>query len=455
MLAAVLLATIALPITLTGASVALPRIGADLDADLAAVQWVVNGYNATFASFMLAAGSLADVLGRRRVFATGMAIFTVGGLASAFAGDIVLLDALRALAGIGAAAGATGASALLAQTFHGRARARAFGLFGVALGVGLAFGPSIAGALIELFGWRAVFVAPAVVGAVVLLLVPLLPSGRGEQTGRLDWAGAATFTGALLLVIFAFVQGPDFGWGHPLILAAFVAAVALLGLFVRVERRHPAPMFDLALLASPRFRGVCLAAAIIVMVLVPLLVYLPSYFTTVLGMSAGGAGATLILLTAPTLVLPLVTGMITRRGVSPYAVVVVSVAVVAAGVAWLTTIGPDSTAATLAAPLLTVGTGVGISIGLLDALAVGSVDPARAGIASGMVNTARVAGETVAIAVVGSVLATTTAGRLADPGFTGGLHAVLWTMAGAAALCAISAASLTRSRPVPVSASVG
>jgi len=454
-LAAVLLATIALPITLTGASVALPRIGADLDADLAAVQWVVNGYNATFASFMLAAGSLADVLGRRRVFATGMAIFTVGGLASAFAGDIVLLDALRALAGIGAAAGATGASALLAQTFHGRARARAFGLFGVALGVGLAFGPSIAGALIELFGWRAVFVAPAVVGAVVLLLVPLLPSGRGEQTGRLDWAGAATFTGALLLVIFAFVQGPDFGWGHPLILAAFVAAVALLGLFVRVERRHPAPMFDLALLASPRFRGVCLAAAIIVMVLVPLLVYLPSYFTTVLGMSAGGAGATLILLTAPTLVLPLVTGVITRRGVSPYAVVVVSVAVVAAGVAWLTTIGPDSTAATLAAPLLTVGTGVGISIGLLDALAVGSVDPARAGIASGMVNTARVAGETVAIAVVGSVLATTTAGRLADPGFTGGLHAVLWTMAGAAALCAISAASLTRSRPVPVSASVG
>ncbi|MGA3525864.1 MFS transporter [Melissospora conviva] len=455
MLAAVLLATIALPITLTGASVALPRIGADLDADLAAVQWVVNGYNATFASFMLAAGSLADVLGRRRVFATGMAIFTVGGLASAFAGDIVLLDALRALAGIGAAAGATGASALLAQTFHGRARARAFGLFGVALGVGLAFGPSIAGALIELFGWRAVFVAPAVVGAVVLLLVPLLPSGRGEQTGRLDWAGAATFTGALLLVIFAFVQGPDFGWGHPLILAAFVAAVALLGLFVRVERRHPTPMFDLALLASPRFRGVCLAAAIIVMVLVPLLVYLPSYFTTVLGMSAGGAGATLILLTAPTLVLPLVTGVITRRGVSPYAVVVVSVAVVAAGVAWLTTIGPDSTAATLAAPLLTVGTGVGISIGLLDALAVGSVDPARAGIASGMVNTARVAGETVAIAVVGSVLATTTAGRLADPGFTGGLHAVLWTMAGAAALCAISAASLTRSRPVPVSASVG
>ncbi|MGA3561541.1 MFS transporter [Melissospora conviva] len=455
MLAAVLLATIALPITLTGASVALPRIGADLDADLAAVQWVVNGYNATFASFMLAAGSLADVLGRRRVFATGMAIFTVGGLASAFAGDIVLLDALRALAGIGAAAGATGASALLAQTFHGRARARAFGLFGVALGVGLAFGPSIAGALIELFGWRAVFVAPAVVGAVVLLLVPLLPSGRGEQTGRLDWAGAATFTGALLLVIFAFVQGPDFGWGHPLILAAFVAAVALLGLFVRVERRHPAPMFDLALLASPRFRGVCLAAAIIVMVLVPLLVYLPSYFTTVLGMSAGGAGATLILLTAPTLVLPLVTGVITRRGVSPYAVVVVSVAVVAAGVAWLTTIGPDSTAATLAAPLLTVGTGVGISIGLLDALAVGSVDPARAGIASGMVNTARVAGETVAIAVVGSVLATTTAGRLADPGFTGGLHAVLWIMAGAAALCAISAASLTRSRPVPVSASVG
>lgn len=435
-LVAVLLSTVALPITLTGASVALPDIGAELDASLAGVQWVVNAYNATFASFMLAAGSLADLMGRRRVYAIGMAVFTAAGVVSTFAGDIVLLDLVRAVAGIGAAAAATAASAILADTFQGPTRARVFGIFGTALGVGLAFGPSIAGLLIEGFGWRAVFAAPALAGLVVLGLVPLMPKSRAPRRTAIDWAGAGSFTAALLLLIFAFVQGPAFGWTAGVIVAAFAGAAVLLLVFVRVERRCPDPMFDLALLARPQFLGICLAAAAIVAVLVPLLVYLPSYLTTVVGLGPGAAGMTLILLTAPTLVLPLLTGVLNR--VVPVSVVVVfSVGVVAAGSAWLTVIGPDSTSVRLAAPLLTIGVGVGFSIGLLDGLAVSSVPPLQAGIAAGMINTARLAGETVAIAVVGAVLASTTGGRLADPGFTRGLHVVLWSSAGLAGLAAL------------------
>lgn len=442
-LVAVLLSTVSLPFALTGASVALPDLGRDLDAGLAGVQWVVNGYNATFASFMLAAGALADLLGRRRVFAVGVAIFTAGGLAGAVVDDIVLLDAVRALAGIGAAASATSASAILADTFHGRARARAFGVFGTALGVGLAFGPSIAGLLIEGFGWRAVFAAPALAGLVVLVLVPLLPESRQSHAGRIDWPGIVSFTAALLLLIFGFVQGPDFGWADPLIAAAFAAALALLVLFVRMERRRPEPMFDLGLLASPRFLGICLAAATIVAVLVPLLVYLPSYLTTVVGLSPGAAGATLILLTAPTLVLPLLGGALTRLVPAP-AVIVASVVLVGSGAAWATVLAPDSGTAELAGPLLTIGVGVGLSIGLLDALAIGSVEPARAATGAGMINTARLASETVAIAVVGAVLASTTGGRLADPGFTGGLRTVLWMMAGLALLAAVATTALVR-----------
>ncbi|SCE70245.1 MFS transporter [Micromonospora mirobrigensis] len=443
-LVAVLLSTLALPVSLTGASVALPEVGRDLDAGLAAVQWVVNGYNATFASFMLATGALADLFGRRRVYAVGLALFAAGGLLASVAQGIVLLDLARALSGVGAAAAATSASALLAGAFHGRARARAFGVFGTTIGAGLAFGPSIAGLLIEAFGWRAVFAAPALVAALVLVvLVPLLPESRQPGAGRVDWPGTVTFTAALLLLIFGFVQGPEFGWSAPVIVAAFVAAVALLVAFVRVERRSAHPMFDLSLLANPRFVGICLAAATIVAVLVPLLVYLPSYLTTVVGVSPGAAGATLILLTAPTLVLPLLTGVLTRL-VPATTVTVVSVAVVGAGAAWATVLGPHAGTGTLAGPLLTIGVGVGLSIGLLDAIAIGSVAPERAATGAGMINTARLASETVAIAVVGAVLASTTGGRLADPGFTGGLRTVLWAMTGLALAAAVATAVLAR-----------
>ncbi len=445
-LLAVLLSTLALPITLTGAAVALPDIGSELRGSLASVQWVVNGYNATFASFMLAAGALADRFGRRRVFATGVAIFTGSGLLGAVAGNILLLDLARVVAGIGAAAAATSASAILADTFEGRARTRAFALFGTVIGVGLAFGPSIAGLLIEGFGWRAVFGGPVLIGCVVLALVPLLPESRAARIGPMDWAGNAAFTGALLLLIFGFVEGPELGWAEPMVLAAFTGVVVLLVVFVLVERRVPAPMFDLGLMASPRFLGYLLAAGAIVTIFVPLLIYLPSYLTTVLGLNVGSATRTLISLTAPTVVLPLLGAMITKR-IPAGAVVVGAVVVIGFGAAWLTGIGPNSTPSGLVAPLLTIGVGIGLSIGLLDGLAISSVAPARAGIAAGMINTARLASETVAIAVVGSVLATSTGGRLAEPGFTGGLRTVLWSMAGFAGVAALSTALLLRRGP--------
>ncbi|WP_019901995.1 MFS transporter [Salinispora arenicola] len=443
MLVAVLASTFALPLSLTGASVALPEIGRDLDADLAGVQWVVNGYNATFASCMLAAGALADLFGRRRLYATGVAVFAGAGLLAAGTDDILLLNLLRALAGVGAAAAATSAGALLAATFRGGARARAFSVFGMAIGAGLAFGPSIAGVLIDVLGWRAVFAVPALAGVAVLLLVPWLAESRQPYAGRIDWGGTVTFTAALLLLIFGFVQGPEYGWDDPRIVAAFAATVAFFVAFVRVERSHPEPMFDLTLLANPRFVGICLAAATTVAVLVPLLVYLPSYLTTVIGLTPSAAGATLILLTAPTVVLPLIAGALTRW-VSASTVIVVAVVAVALGAAWATVIAPTSGLADLAGPLLAIGLGIGLSIGLLDALAIGSVPPHRAATGAAVINTARLAGETVAIAVVGAVLASTTAGRLADPGFTSGLRTVLWAMAGAAALSALTVAVLVR-----------
>jgi MFS family permease len=435
-LVAVLLSSLSLPVTVTGASVALPAIATDLSAGLPAVQWVVNGYLATFAGFMLATGSLADTIGRRRVFVSGVAVFTACGLLSALAWHVVLLDVLRILAGVGAAAAASSAAAILASAFHGPARIRAFGMFGTALGVGLAFGPTIAGFLVDAIGWRAVFGVPAAACLLVLALAPALPESRAPGSRRVDRSGTASFTTALLLLIFGFVQGPAWGWTASLVLGAFAVSAVLFVVFLIVEHRQRQPMFDLRMLTNSRFVGISLAGATIVSVPLPLLVYLPAYFTTAAGMTLGQAGAVLVLLTGPTLVLPMLGQLITRV-VSPQGVVVLAVALVGLGSAWLTVIGPGASVTTLAGPLLTIGAGFGVSTGLIDGVAIGTVESDRAGTAAGMFNTVRLAIETIAIAMVGAVLATTTDGRLAEPGFTAGMHIVLWWMAALALALAL------------------
>ncbi len=286
----VLLSTFTFPLTITGASVALTDIADDLDAGLAATQWVVNGYNACFASFLVFAGSLADVLGRRRIYVAGLTLFAGGGIACTVAGNIVVLDLVRLVAGTGAAAAVTGGLAILTETFHGAARTRAFGLVGTVLGIGLAFGPSIGGLLVDLLGWRAVFGAPAAVAGLVLALTPLLPDVRGTTGRRIDWAGAALFTGAIGLLIFGLVEAGELGFGHPLVMGALVLTVVFAAAFPFVERRRADPLFDLALLANRGFTSLAVAAGALVTILVPLLVYLPSYLIEVVGLGAGEAG---------------------------------------------------------------------------------------------------------------------------------------------------------------------
>ncbi|WP_216209638.1 MFS transporter [Amycolatopsis aidingensis] len=442
-LATVLLSTSAFPLTITGASVALPDIRADLGAGLAATQWVVNGYNACFASFLVFTGSLADVLGRRRVFVAGVLLFGASGALSAVSGDVVLLNIVRALGGVGAAAAVTGGSSILAETFHGAARVRAFGLLGTTLGVGLAFGPTVGGLLVDTLGWRAVFGTPAAMACVVLLLSPVLPRVPGTPGRRVDWPGAALFTSALLLLIFAMVEGPELGFGDPVVLGGLVLAVVLGGAFAAVERGRQDPMFNLGLLANPGFAATAVAAAAIVVVLVPLLVYLPSYLISVVGLSAGEAGVWLLMLTAPTVFLPSVGSALARR-VPSVVLVAGSVAVTGLGALLLVSIGPDSSPQGLFLPLLLTGAGFGLSTGLLDGLAISSVHPELAGTASGMFNAARLSSETVGIAVVGALLAALSGGTLAGPGYTTALHAVCLALAGFAAAATLCVVALSR-----------
>ncbi|WP_083678470.1 MFS transporter [Nocardiopsis sp. CNR-923] len=349
-LVTVLSSILVLPLAITGASAALPALRAEFGGALSAAQWVVNAYNACFAAFLVCAGSIADAVGRRRVYATGVGPFFISGLTCLFVQDITALIALRALGGVGAAAVVAGGSAILTSVFEGPARARAFGLLGTVAGAGTAFGPAVAGLLIAALGWRWAFAAPAVVAGVVLLLLPVLPPTRG--TGRrVDVRGAVLFTLALLMLITALVEGP--GRGALLGGGLLVTSLLLFGGFAAVERRRPEPLVDLTVLANRRFVAFSLAAAAFMVVLVPLLVYLPSYLIAVVGVSPARAGLWLLMLTAPTLVLPTVGAELAAR-LPHTAVVVGALALSGAGAVALSTLGPDATPLRLLVPFLLV-----------------------------------------------------------------------------------------------------
>jgi MFS family permease len=404
-------AIVLVPITATGASVALPDVSASLSSSLSAAQWVVNAFFLTFASFMAVSGSLADLTGRRRMFAGGVGLFCVAMLVATFSPDIGLLIAARVIAGIGAAAAVTSGSALVAQAYEGPARIRAFGVYGTAIGLGLAFGPLVAGVLTSLGGWRVFFGVAAVVVAPVLALFPLLRESRDPHPAGPDWLGAATFTLGLLLFVFALIEGPSLGWASPVVLAALAAFLVLLAAFVAIERRCERPMIDVSLFTEPSFAAICLMPVLLGFGFVAPLMELPDYFAAVDGTGPEAAGLILVLLTGPTLVAPAIVTRVAPR-VSRRTLLVLIMACQAAGTAWLTVIRPHAGIAELAGPMLLTGCGFGISLAILDGAAVSSVEPARAGMASGVFNTVRLTGESIAIAVLGALLAAVTEARL-------------------------------------------
>jgi predicted MFS family arabinose efflux permease len=381
-----------------------------------------------------------------------------------FAPSIVVLDIARGVGGIGASAAITSGSTLIAARFHGPARVRAFGLFGTALGAGLAFGPLISGVMVTVFDWRGVFAVPAAVGLLVAALSPLLGESRNSAAQRLDWPGTFTFTAGLFLFIFALVEGPAFGWASPLFVGSLAGFVVLMALFYMVEKRRHAPMLDLSLLRHARFMGISAAAMALAFSLLPLLVLLPTYFSAVEGYSALHSGGILVLFTAPMLVMPLFATRMSRL-LSLRAQLAGAMVLVAGGMAWLTVVGPGVGVGVLAGPLLLAGFGYGITLAVLDGAAVSSVKLEQAGMAAGMFNALRLTGDTAASAIGGTLLISVTAARLAGKvanphgvteslnsgthttlpaaaaAFTSALHVVIWI---GAALAAITVPILLR-----------
>ncbi|VWC21420.1 MFS transporter [Burkholderia pseudomultivorans] len=404
-LAAVCMAAVALPLSFSGGAVATPAIGRALHGGPVAMNWITNAFMLAFGSFLMAAGALADQFGRKRVFAIGVGGFTLTSVALAFAPSILVLDLLRAAQGLAAAAALAGGTAALAQEFDGAARTRAFSLLGTTFGVGLAFGPVIAGCLIEHGGWRAIFVTGAVAGALSLAFgLPRLQESRDPHATGLDWPGTVAFTAALTLFTFGVIDAPARGWTDPLVIALLAGAALGALAFIAIETRVARPMLDLSLFRIARFVGVQVLPVSTCCCYIVLLVVLPLRFIGIDGFSEIDAGWLMLAISAPMLVVPFVAATLARR-LSAGLISGLGLVVAAAGLVWLDVALRGGAGPAAIAPMLAIGVGAGLPWGLMDGLSVSVVPKSRAGMATGIFSTTRVAGEGIALAVVGAVLA--------------------------------------------------
>ncbi|NHL64912.1 MFS transporter [Burkholderia ambifaria] len=420
-LAAVCMAAVALPLSFSGGAVATPAIGRDLHGGPVTMNWITNAFMLAFGSFLMAAGALADQFGRKRVFAIGVGGFTLMSVALAFAPSMLALDLLRAAQGLAAAAALAGGTAALAQEFDGAARTRAFSLLGTTFGIGLAFGPVLAGGLIAHYGWRAIFVTGAAAGALSLAFgLPRMHESRDPHATGLDWPGTTAFTAALTLFTFGVIEAPARGWTHPLVVALLAGAALGACAFVAIETNVARPMLDLSLFRIPRFVGVQVLPVSTCCCYIVLLVVLPLRFIGIDGFSEIDAGWLMLAISAPMLVVPFVAATLTRR-LSAGVISGLGLLLAAAGLVWLGVALRGGAGPAAIAPMLAIGVGAGMPWGLMDGLSVSVVPKERAGMATGIFSTTRVAGEGIALAVVGAVLATLAHGdlRRMAPGTSG------------------------------------
>lgn len=404
-LAAVCMAALVLPLSFSGGAVATPAIGRELGGSAVSLTWITNAFMLSFGSLLMAAGALADQFGRKRLFIFGMALFSLTSLALAFAPTVGCLDALRAIQGVAAAAALSSGSAALAQEFESHALTRAFSMLGTTFGVGLAFGPLVAGILIDSFGWRSIFVTTAIIGTLALgFALQRMRETRDPDAAGLDWPGTITFSSTLALFTYGVIQAPSSGWSSPLIVGALAASAALLLAFVLIESRARRPMLDLSLFRYLRFVGVQLLPIGTCYCYIVLVVLLPLRFIGVEGMSEIDAGWLMVALSLPLLVVPAVVAS-TTRWMSAGVLSGIGFVIAAIGLQWLGAAGVGGSKMSVILPMLLIGIGAGMPWGLMDGLAVSVVPKERAGMATGIFNTARVAGEGVTLAIVGAILA--------------------------------------------------
>src|SRR3954465_6509624 len=393
-----------LDITIVG--VALPSIQRDLHASLPDLQWVSAAYALVLAVLLLPAATLGDRLGRRRLFLVGLVIFTIGSLACALALTALALELFRALQGVGGAVLFATATPLLRAEFSGAALARALGAFGATLGGASAIGPLAGGVLTDTLGWRSIFFVNLPIGVAAFAGGVAHPrESREPAGGRADWVGTALITGSLTALMFALIRGNELGWTSPAILTLLAtAAVAFAGFVIYELRIAAAPMADLRLFGRRSFAATGFVAFAISATVIGMIIYLSLYVQNTLGSSPIQAGVRFLPLSLASFAVALVTGRLIGK-VAMRVLLGVAMVAAAAGLASMAHLTATSGWLVLLPGLILAGVGLGVTSTGLASAALSAVEPARAGMAAGLVNTLRQLGTATGVAVLGALYA--------------------------------------------------
>ncbi|MEU6986726.1 MFS transporter [Streptomyces sp. NPDC046324] len=391
-------------------NVALPQIRAGAGLSDNGTTWVVNAYGLAFGALLLAGGRAADLLGRRRVLLAGLAVFAVSSAAAGLATSPTVLIAARAVQGLGAAAIAPAALALVAGLFPpGSGRGRAWGVWGAVSGAGGAAGVLLGGILAQVWGWPWIFHAVAI-GALVVLAAAAatVPRTPVAESGRFDLLGTTAVTLALTALVWGLTSARSSGWTDPTVLGAFALAAVLLTAFVVVERRHPTPLLPPLLFRTGRVAAGNVLMALLGSVWIALFFFLPLYQQQVLGLGPLATGAGQLPPAAAIMLGSALAPRISRR-VGSTATVTGALLAEAAGLLWLARIGAHgSYLADVLGPSILIGLGLSIAFVQLTALSVEGVPQQDAGLAGGLVNTTRQVGGAVGLAVLATLAGATT-----------------------------------------------
>jgi EmrB/QacA subfamily drug resistance transporter len=438
-------------------NVALPSIRGDLGFSEASLAWVVNAYLLTFGGFLLLGGRFGDLFGHRRLFLAGIAVFTGASLACGLSTTQGFLVGARAVQGLGGAVVSAVALSLILTLFQEPAeRTKAMGFFGFVMAGGGSIGVLLGGVLTDALSWHWIFLVNIPVGiAVFVLCLRLIPGSRGQAaSGRLDIAGAVTVTGALMLAVYAIVNGNSDGWTSAQTLGLLGAAVALLGAFVGIESRVSSPLVPLRLfrlrnVAVSNGVGVLWAAAMFAWFFLAAL-----YLQLVLGYDPLHVG--LAFLPANLIMgafsLGLSARLVIRFGVR--VPIAVGMGLVAVGLALFARAPVDGNFLVDVLPsMIVLGIGVGMAMNPVLMAAMSDVEPSESGLASGIVNTAFMMGGALGLAVLASLAARRTGsltaqGQSAVAALNGGYHLAFLVGAAFAVVAAALAAGLLRTRPI-------
>jgi EmrB/QacA subfamily drug resistance transporter len=448
-LAIMLCAQLMIVLDLSVVNIALPSIASGLHFSAASLSWVLNAYALTFGGLLLLGGRAGDILGRRRVFLAGLALFTAASLAGGLATTASLLLAARAVQGVGGAIATPAVLAIIVSGCpDGRERTRALGLFTAVVMGGGSLGLVLGGVITEWFSWRWVLFINVPIGIAVLLIGPRFIPESPRQPGKLDLGGAITSTTGMSALVYAFIRASSNGWSNSLTLAAFAAAAVLLATFVAIETRSAQPITPLRLFTDGSRAASYVVRLLLVAGMFGMFFFLTQFVQEVLGLSPLLAGLAFLPMTAALFAVSrLAPVLIPRFGSKPLMIAGLIPAV--AGMAWLGQLSAGSSYLSgVLGPMLLLGGGMGVAFVPLTLTSLAGVAPQDSGAAASMVNVTQQVGGALGLSILVTVYGTASRAAARHPlphaGPVAQAHhilthgmAVSFTVAAAFDLCAL------------------